>query len=111
MEIFGVTKTRKNEALPPEIAATFFVAEFIQIGERLGRFRARVVGVVDDEAARGDAMVPQDDPHTGYQELFPGNLTVSKHPRQGRQRICAEAGACKTSPANGVGHQYGSDTK
>ena len=56
-------------------------------------------------------MVPQDDSHTGHQELGPGNLTVSKHPRQGRQPIGAAAGACKTSPADGVGHQYGGDTK
>ena len=56
-------------------------------------------------------MVPHDDPHTGYQELVPGNLAVSKHPRQGRHRLSAEAGACKTRPANGVGHQYGGDTK
>jgi hypothetical protein len=41
----------QNEALPPERAATFFVASFLQIGERLGRLRARVVGVVDDAAA------------------------------------------------------------
>jgi hypothetical protein len=56
-------------------------------------------------------MVPQDDLHTGHQQLVPGNLTVSKHPGQGRQRIGAEAGACKTSPADGVGHQHGGDTK
>ena len=56
-------------------------------------------------------MVPQDDPHTGYQEVFPGHLAMSKHPGQGRHRICAEAGAFKTGPANGVGHQHGGDTK
>ena len=56
-------------------------------------------------------MVLQDDPHTGHQEVFPGNLAVSKHPRQGRHRIGAEAGTCKTRPANGVGHQHGGDTK
>ena len=77
----------KNEALPPELATTVFIAPFLQIGQRLGRFRARVVGVVDDEAARGEAMVPQEDPYTGPQEVFPGNLTGAKHPRQGRHRI------------------------
>jgi hypothetical protein len=56
-------------------------------------------------------MVPQDDPHTGHKELVPGNLTVSKHPGQGRHRIDTEAGALKTGPANGVGHQNGCDTK
>ena len=56
-------------------------------------------------------MVPQDDPHTGHQEVVPGNLAVSKHPGQGRQRIGAEAGAFKARPANGVGHQNGGDTK
>ena len=101
----------KNQALPPEIAATFFIAQFIQIGKRLGRFRTRVVGVVDDEAARGKAVVPQDDPHTGHQELVPGNLAMAKHPGQGRHRIRAEAGAFKTRPAHGVGHQHGGDTK
>ena len=25
-------------------------------------------------------MVPQDDPHTGYQEVFPGDPAMSKHP-------------------------------
>jgi hypothetical protein len=70
----------KHEALPPERAATCFIAEFIQLGERLGRLRARVVGVVNDEAARGEAMVPQDEPPTGHQEVFPGHLAVSKHP-------------------------------
>jgi hypothetical protein len=56
-------------------------------------------------------MVSQDDPHTGHQELFPGNLAVSEHPGQDRRRIRAEAGAFKTSPANRVGHQHGGDTK
>ena len=70
----------KNQALPPEIAATGFIAQFIQRGKRLGRLRTRVVGVVDDEAARGDAMVPQDAPHTGPQEqgkrIWKGSLVI-----------------------------------
>ena len=72
----------EHQALPPERATTGFIAQFIQIGKRLGRFRTRVVGVVDDEAARGEAMVPQEDAHTGPQELVPRHLAVSKHPRQ-----------------------------
>src|SRR2546421_12611360 len=56
-------------------------------------------------------MVPQDDSHTGHEEVVPWHLTVSKHPRQGRQRIRTEAGTFETGPANGVGHQYGGDTK
>ena len=97
--------------MSPNIAPTFFIAQFIQMGKRLGRFCALVVGVVDDEAPRGDAMVPQDDAHTGHEELGPGNLAVAKHPRQGRQRIRAEAGTLETGPANGVGHKNGCDTK
>ena len=42
----------KDQALPPDIAATFFVAEFVEMGERFGRFGAFVVGIVNDEAAR-----------------------------------------------------------
>ena len=56
-------------------------------------------------------MVPQDDPHTGHQEVVPGNLAVAKHPGQGRHRIGAEAGAFKARPANGVGDEHGGDTK
>ena len=33
-----------------------------------------MVGVVDDEAARGDAMVPQDAPHTGHRSCAQGLL-------------------------------------
>ena len=56
-------------------------------------------------------MVSQDDPHTGHEEVCPGKLAVAKHPGQCRHRIRAEAGASKTSPANGVGHQNGGETK
>ena len=56
-------------------------------------------------------MVQQDDPHTGRQKVFPGNLAVAKHPGQGRHRIRAEAGTFKTRPANGVGHEHGGETK
>ena len=107
----GGHQDEKDEALSPQRATTFFIAQFIEMGERLGRFRARVVGVVDDKGARGDAMVPQDDPHTGHQEVVPRHRAVSKHPGQGRQRLGAEAGALKASPAHGVGDQNGGDTK
>ena len=35
---FRGRQDEKHQALPPEITATFFIAQFIQIGERLGRF-------------------------------------------------------------------------
>ena len=81
------------------------------MGQDLGRFGAWVVGIVDDKGARCEAMVLQDDLHTDHQEMVPGHLAVSKHPGQGRHRIRAEAGAFKTRPANGVGHQHGGNTK
>ena len=56
-------------------------------------------------------MVPENDAHTGHQELVPGHLAVPEHPRQSSQGIGAEAGACKARPANGVRHQNGRDTK
>src|SRR6266700_4271863 len=56
-------------------------------------------------------MVPQDDAYTGHEEVVPGDLAVSKHPRQSCQRIRAEASAFKASPANGVGHENGGHTK
>jgi hypothetical protein len=55
-------------------------------------------------------MVPQEDLHTGHQEVCPGNLAVSKPPRQGRHRLGAEAGACNTRPANRVGHEHSGET-
>jgi len=85
MEIVGVTR-RERRGLPPQIATTFFIAQFIEMGKCLGRFERGVVGIVDDKVARCDVMGPQDDPPTGHQECVPGNLAVSKHPRQGRQR-------------------------
>ena len=56
-------------------------------------------------------MVPHDAPHTGHQEVVPGQLAVAKHPGQGRQRIGAEAGALKARPTHGVGDQNSGDTK
>ena len=79
--------------------------------ERLGCFGTRVVGVINQEVPRRDAMVPQNDAHPGHQQSVPGPFTVAKHPRQRRQRIRAEARTCKTGPANGVRHQNGRDTK
>jgi hypothetical protein len=53
----GCDHEEKEQALPPDIATTFFVAEFVQMGERFGRFGALVVGIVDDEATTGQAIV------------------------------------------------------
>ena len=99
-----------NPALPPERAAPFLVAQWIKIGERLGRLRARLVGVVHDEGARGEARVPQDAPHTGHEACVPRHLALSNHPGQGCQRLGPEAGALKARPAPGVGDQHGGDT-
>lgn len=41
----------KEQALAPNVTPTFFVAQFIEIGELVGRFRARMVGVVNDQTA------------------------------------------------------------
>src|SRR5215475_2111680 len=60
---FGSYQAEKDEALSPQIATTSFIAQFIEVSQGLGRFGTRVVGIVDDQGARGDAMVPQDDPH------------------------------------------------
>jgi len=46
----------RSGALTPDVAAAFFVAQFIEIGELLGRFRARLPGVVDDQATRRCAV-------------------------------------------------------
>jgi hypothetical protein len=48
---FGGHQSEKDQALPPDIAATFFIAQFVEMGEGLGRFRALVVGIVNDEVA------------------------------------------------------------
>jgi hypothetical protein len=39
----------------------------------VGRFGAFVVRIVNDEAPRVQAIVAQDDSHTRYQDLVPGN--------------------------------------
>jgi hypothetical protein len=79
--------------------------------QRLGGCRTLVVCSVDAKAAGGDAILPQDDPHTGDQEVIPGNLGMAEHPRQSGQGIGAEAGTFKACPADGGGHQDGGDTK
>ena len=107
----GGPSSAKHPALPPELAAPVLSAPCIQRGERLGRFRARGVGGVDDQGARGDAMVPHDDPPTGPQECGPRQLAVSKPPGPGRQGMGAEAGALTARPAHGVGDQHGGATK
>ena len=35
---FGGHQDEKDEALPPQIATTFFIAQFIEMGKCLGRF-------------------------------------------------------------------------
>src|SRR5262245_12302375 len=55
---FGGHQDEQAQALSPPIAPTFLVAQLIEMGERRGRFGARVVGVIDDETTRGDAMMP-----------------------------------------------------
>ena len=54
---FGCDQHEKDQALSPDIAATLFVAEFVQMRERLRRFRTRVVRVINDEAATGETVV------------------------------------------------------
>jgi len=109
--IFGGHQEKKDEALSPHLATTGFIPQFIEMGQGLSGCGARMVGIVDNQGARWDAVVPPNDPHTGHQQLGPGELAVAKHPCRGCQRIGAEAGACKARPANGVGHQHGGDTK
>lgn len=57
---FRGDQQEEDQALAPDVAAAFFVTQFIEIGELLGRFGARVVGVVDDQATCCDAMIAQD---------------------------------------------------
>src|SRR5439155_22993002 len=53
----GRHQQEKDETLSPEIAPTFLIAQFVEMGKRLGRFRTRVVRVINDEAARGDTIM------------------------------------------------------
>jgi hypothetical protein len=108
---FGRDYQQKDQALAPDIAAAFFIATLVEIGKRLGRCGACVVCIVNDEAARGQALGAQEDSHTRHSELVPGNLARSKHPGQRCQRIAAEAGTCKASPADGGGYQNRRDAK
>ena len=62
----GRDQQEKDETLAPEIAPTVLIAQFVEMGKRLGRFRTRVVRVINDEAARGDPIVTQDHPPTGH---------------------------------------------
>ena len=54
---FRCHQHKKDQALPPEIAPTFLIAQFVEMRERMRCFRALVVRIVDEEAARGDAIV------------------------------------------------------
>ena len=80
---FGRHEHKKDATLSPDLAPTCLIAQWIQMGKRLGRFRTRVVRVIKDKAASCDAIMTQDHAHTGPQELVPGHLAVTKHPRQG----------------------------
>ena len=73
------------QALPPDLATPLFIVEFVQRGERLGCLGVRVVAIVDDEAAPGQAILAQDASDTRNQEFVPGNLAISQHPCQGRE--------------------------
>lgn len=86
--------------MTPDVAAAFFVAQFIEKGELFGRFGSRVIGVVDDQAARGNLVVAQDDPYTGHQEVVPRDFAVAKHPGQRSHGVGPKTGAFKPSPAN-----------
>jgi hypothetical protein len=47
----------QDETLSPQLASTFFVAQFIERGQGLDRFGVRLVGIVEPKRARGAAMV------------------------------------------------------
>src|SRR5215471_15943673 len=69
---FGGYQDEKDEALSPDIAPAFLITQFIEMRECLGRFGTRVVGVINKEVPRRDAMGPQNDAHTGHQQSVPG---------------------------------------
>jgi len=54
---FGCDQHEKDQALSPDIAPAFFIVEVVELGERLGRFGAFVVRLVNDEAPRVQAIV------------------------------------------------------
>lgn len=100
----GGDQHEQDQTLPPDIAATVFVAQFVEMGERFGSLGAFVVGIVNDQTATAEAIMAEDKSYTRHQELVPGNLPVPKQPGQGGKRIRAQAGAGKACPANGVSH-------
>ena len=108
---FGGDQHEKDQALSPDRATAFFIAELVEMGERLGRFGAFIVRIVNDKAPSVQTIVAQNDPHTRHQELVPGHRAVAKHPGESSQRRTAEAGTCKACPAERVGYQNGGDTK
>lgn len=101
----------EDQTLAPERAPTCFVAQFLERGELLGRFGPRVIRVVDNQAAGGEAMVAQEHPHTGDQEAVPRNFARAKPPGQSRHRVSPEARAFQSGPAHGGGNERGGDTK
>ena len=48
---------QKNQALSPDIATTFFIAEFIEMSQGLGGFGSFVVGIVKNQAALAKAIM------------------------------------------------------
>src|SRR5215813_11727765 len=54
---FGGYQHEQDQALSPDRAATLLVTEFVQIRERLRRFRTLVVRVSNDETATGETVV------------------------------------------------------
>ena len=59
---------KKDEILAQDHTTTGFVAEFVEIGNVLGRFRAWLIRIIDDQTAVSDAIVMQQDTYTGNQE-------------------------------------------
>ena len=51
-------KLKEHKLLDKAVINVVTPGDQLEIGECLGRFRARIVGVIDDQGARGDAMVP-----------------------------------------------------
>jgi hypothetical protein len=73
--------------------------------EGCGGFGAFLLGIVEKETARREAIGRKDHPHTGDPEGLPRPLGVAKPPGQGGQGIRAKAGTFEAHPTEGVGHQ------
>ncbi len=77
---FGGNEQEKDETLAQDAATAFFVPQFVKLGNLLGGISALFIGIVHDETAVRDAIVAEQQPHTGHEEQLPGNLRVAKHP-------------------------------